>query len=103
MNEDRICRIDTAPEPYRARRRCAILPAMGRDIESRMYTREQRQRYREKVQQCLDVFERMLAAHSFEFDEPLTGMEIELNLVGADYLPKMDNSEVLAAIADPEY
>ena len=76
---------------------------MGRDIESRTYTREQRQRYREKVQQCLDVFERMLAAHSFEFDEPLTGMEIELNLVGADYLPKMDNSEVLAAIADPEY
>ena len=76
---------------------------MGRDIESRTYTREQRQRYREKVQPCLDVFERMLAAHSFEFDEPLTGMEIELNLVGADYLPKMDNSEVLAAIADPEY
>ncbi|MBP8919748.1 MAG: glutamate--cysteine ligase [Micropruina sp.] len=76
---------------------------MGRDIEARTYTREQRQRYREKVQRCLDVFEQMLAAHSFEFDEPLSGMEIELNLVDADYRPKMDNTEVLRAIADPEY
>ena len=82
---------------------CAILPAMGRDIGTKTYTREQRQRYREKVQHCLDVFEQMLAAHSFEFDEPLSGMEIELNLVDTDYRPKMDNSAVLAAIADPEY
>ena len=82
---------------------CAILPAMGRDIGTKTYTREQRQRYREKVQHCLDVFEQMLAAHSFEFDEPLSGLEIELNLVDTDYRPKMDNSAVLAAIADPEY
>ncbi len=82
---------------------CAILPAMGRDIAARTYTREQRQRYREKVQRCLDVFEQMLSAHSFEFDEPLVGMEIELNLVDADQRPAMDNADVLAAIADPEY
>ena len=76
---------------------------MGRDVETRTFTREQRQRYREKVQHCLDVFEQMLTAHSFEFDEPLTGMEIELNLADADYRPKMDNAKVLAAIADPEF
>ena len=75
---------------------------MGRDIAARTYTREQRQRYREKVQRCLDVFEQMLSAHSFEFDEPLVGMEIELNLVDADQRPAMDNADVLAAIADPE-
>ncbi len=76
---------------------------MGRDIEAVTYTREQRQRYRDKVKLCLDVFEQMLATTSFEFDQPMTGMEIELNLVDDDYLPKMDNAEVLAAIANPEY
>ncbi|MCW3158395.1 glutamate--cysteine ligase [Micropruina sonneratiae] len=76
---------------------------MGREVETRSYTREQRQRYREKVQHCLDVFEQMLVADSFAFDEPLSGMEIELNLVDRDYRPKMDNASVLAAIADPEY
>ena len=76
---------------------------MGRDIESSGYTNEQRQRYREKVRASLDVFEQMLAARSFDFDEPLIGMEIELNLVDADYRPRMDNAEMLAAIADPEY
>ena len=76
---------------------------MGADVETITYTREQRQRYREKVQQCLDVFERMLSFAHFEFDRPMTGMEIELNLVGADFRPRMDNAEVLERIADPEF
>ena len=76
---------------------------MGRELESAIFTREQRQLYRNKVKACLDVFEQMLATRSFEFDEPMIGMEIELNLVDSDYQPKMDNAEVLAAIADPEY
>ena len=76
---------------------------MGRDIESIAYSREQRQRYRDKVKTCLDVFEQMLATSSFEFDQPMVGMEIELNLVDPDYNPRMDNAEVLAAIANAEY
>ena len=76
---------------------------MGRDIQSTTYSREQRQLFREKVQRCLDVFEQMLATASFEFAEPMVGMEIELNLVDRDYQPRMDNADVLAAIADPEY
>lgn len=76
---------------------------MGQDIETTTYTREQRQRYREKVQHCLDSFERMLAYSHFDFERPMTGMEIELNLVGDDYRPRMDNAEVLEAIANPEY
>ena len=76
---------------------------MGEDVSSTTYTREQRQRYREKVRQDLDVFERMLTTSSFEFDRPLTGMEIELNLVDAAYEPTMTNAEVLEKIADPDY
>src|SRR6201988_2706797 len=45
----------------------------------------------------------MLAQSSFEFDRPLTGMEIECNLVDAGYQPAMSNQEVLASIADPAY
>jgi hypothetical protein len=76
---------------------------MGDDVSSGAYTREQRQRYREKVRQCLDVFERMLSESSFDFDRPLTGMEIELNLVDADLEPAMVNAAVLESIADPDY
>lgn len=67
------------------------------------YGRAERLAYRRKVQLCLDVFETMLAESSFEFDRPLTGMEIECNLVNSDYQPAMSNQEVLAAIADPAY
>src|ERR1700676_5718123 len=47
----------------------------------------------------------MLAQSSFEFDHdhPLTGMEIECNLVDDAYQPAMKNADVLAAIADPAY
>jgi gamma-glutamyl:cysteine ligase YbdK (ATP-grasp superfamily) len=76
---------------------------VGEEVNAQSYTREQRQRYREKVRQNLDVFERMLATSSFEFDRPMTGMEIELNLVDEAYQPKFANAEVLAEIADPGY
>ncbi|MGV8910176.1 MAG: glutamate--cysteine ligase [Propionicimonas sp.] len=76
---------------------------MGRDIEAVTYTREQRQRYRDKVKLCLDVFEQMLSTTTFEFEQPMTGMEIELNLVDPDYRPRLHNAETLAAIANPEY
>ena len=76
---------------------------MGDEVAQGSYSRSQRQRYRRKVQQCLDVFETMLAQSSFEFRQPLTGMEIECNLVDEDYQPAMANRGVLAAIDDPAY
>ena len=76
---------------------------MGEEIKRIAYGRAHRQEYRRKVQLCLDVFETMLAQSSFESERPLTGMEIECNLVDADYQPAMSNREVLAAIADPAY
>ncbi len=76
---------------------------MGTEVSAASFTREQRQRYREKVRVGLDVFEQMLAHSQFEFDRPMTGMEIELNLVDHDYQPRMANAEVLKAIEDPDY
>ena len=76
---------------------------MGKDVKRTTYERVDRQKYRRKVQLCLDVFETMLAQSSFEFNPPLTGMEIECNLVDDAYQPAMKNSDVLAAIADPAY
>jgi hypothetical protein len=76
---------------------------MGDEVTRTEYSREHRMLYRRKVQLSLDVFETMLAQSSFDFDRPLTGMEIECNLVDADYQPAMSNREVLASIADPAF
>jgi len=76
---------------------------VGADVEQARYTREQRQQYREKVRRDLDVFERMLGKSEFEFDRPMTGLEIELNLVNEDLGPKLDNKTVLEQIADEDY
>lgn len=76
---------------------------MGKDVDVQSYTREDRQRHREKVHQNLDVFERMLAESQFDDERPMTGLEIELNLVDEEGNPSFHNAEVLAAIADPSY
>jgi gamma-glutamyl:cysteine ligase YbdK (ATP-grasp superfamily) len=76
---------------------------VGAEVHAQSYTREERQRYREKVRQNLDVFERMLNQSSFEFDRPMTGLEIELNLVDEHFDPHFHNAEVLRAIADPGF
>ena len=76
---------------------------MGDDIAATTYTREQRQAYRAKVRRCLDVFERMLVEHAFDFGQPTTGLEIELNLVDPEAEPAMRNAEILANLADPTF
>lgn len=76
---------------------------MGVEVNAQSYTREERQRYREKVRQNLDVFEEMLTHSSFDFDKPMTGLEIELNLVDENFDPHFHNATVLEAIADPGY
>src|SRR4051794_25371308 len=73
---------------------------MGEEVEARTFSRDDRQRYREKLRRCLDVFGRMLNESKFDFERPLTGTEIEFNLVDAQQDPAMRNEEVLAAIAD---
>lgn len=76
---------------------------VGEEVKRTEYTRAHRQEYRRKVQLCLDVFETMLNQSSFEFERPLTGMEIECNLVDREYQPALRNHEVLKSIADPAY
>jgi gamma-glutamyl:cysteine ligase YbdK (ATP-grasp superfamily) len=76
---------------------------VGEEVKQTNFSRAQRREYRRKVQLCLDVFETMLAQSSFDFDRPLTGMEIECNLVDEEYQPAMSNREVLASIADPAF
>jgi gamma-glutamyl:cysteine ligase YbdK (ATP-grasp superfamily) len=72
---------------------------MGEKVAARNFSREDRQNYREKLHICLDVFGRMLSESKFDFEQPLTGMEIEFNLVGDDADPAMSNDDVLKAIA----
>ena len=76
---------------------------VGDEVSETVYTREQRLRYREKVRLCLDVFERMLGSSTFDAEKPLTGLEVELNLVNADYQPHLGNMAVLEEIADPAF
>ncbi|MGB3334834.1 MAG: glutamate--cysteine ligase [Mycobacterium sp.] len=76
---------------------------MGDEVDRTTYSRTQRRQYRHKIQQCLDVFETMLAQASFECEPPLTGMEIEGNLIGDDYRPAMANAGVLSSIDDPAF
>jgi gamma-glutamyl:cysteine ligase YbdK (ATP-grasp superfamily) len=76
---------------------------MGAEVDSTEFTREDRKRYRDKVRKGLDVLARMLTESRFDFERPMTGLEIELNLVDMDCQPAMRNAEVLGAIADPSF
>ena len=76
---------------------------MGQEVERRVITRQDRQRYRQKVRRCLDVFARMLRESRFDFERPLTGLEIELNLIDDNAEPAFRNAAVLDAVADPDF
>jgi hypothetical protein len=76
---------------------------MGEEVERVEFTRADRARYREQVHRNLDAFARMLRESRFDVDRPLTGVEIELNLVDENSDPAMKNAEVLAAISDDAF
>ncbi len=76
---------------------------MGQEVSRNEWSNEQRRRYREKVAQNLDVFEQMLATSSFDSDQLMTGMEMELYLVDDTLQPSYNNAAVLAAIDDSAF
>jgi gamma-glutamyl:cysteine ligase YbdK (ATP-grasp superfamily) len=76
---------------------------MGAEVDQTTFTREDRKRHREKVRKGLDVLARMLTESRFDFERPMVGLEIELNLVDEQREPAMRNTEVLSAIADPAF
>ena len=76
---------------------------MGEDVTATVFSREDRQRYRDKVKRNLDVFARMLRESRFDSDLRSIGLEIELNLTDEAGHPAMANEQVLARIADPAF
>ena len=76
---------------------------MGEEVEQQEFSGADRTRYREKVRRNLDVFARMLAEARFDADDPMTGLEIELNLIDDRAEPALKNAEVLEAIANAEF
>ncbi len=76
---------------------------MGEDVDLQEFTPSDRTRHREKVRRCLDVFARMLREEAFDTDDPMTGLEVELNLVDDLGDPALKNAEALEAIADPDF
>ena len=76
---------------------------MGQEVSAAVYSREDRQRYRQKVRTCLDVFARMLSEARFDADRRSFGLEIELNLTDEAGDPAMVNARALEAIADADF
>lgn len=76
---------------------------MGEDVAAQEFSRADRTRHREKVRRNLDVFARMLREARFDTDDPLTGLEVELNLIDDVGDPALRNAEALAAIDDPAF
>jgi gamma-glutamyl:cysteine ligase YbdK (ATP-grasp superfamily) len=76
---------------------------MGEDVAATQFSREDRQRYRDKVKRNLDVFARMLREARFDAEKRSIGLEIELNLTEGGGDPAMANAEVLERIADDAF
>jgi hypothetical protein len=76
---------------------------MGEEVDLQEFSRADRTRHREKVRRCLDVFARMLRESRFDVDDPMTGMEIEFNLVDDEGRPALKSAEALEAIANPNF
>ncbi|MER7923754.1 MULTISPECIES: glutamate-cysteine ligase family protein [unclassified Streptomyces] len=76
---------------------------MGEKVVAGPFELADRQRYRAKLRRCLTGLERLLAEERFDRPKNLMGLEIELNLVGSDGMPRMLNGEVLERIASRDF
>jgi hypothetical protein len=76
---------------------------MGQQVSAKVFSRDDRQRYRQKVRSCLDVFAQMLAESRFDSDRRSVGLEIELNLTDDAGDPAFTNARVLERISDPDF
>src|SRR5215217_4518078 len=76
---------------------------MGQEVDQQEFSRSDRTAHREKVRRCLDVFALMLRQAHFEAEDPMTGLEIEFNLVDEEGRPALKNAEALEAIANPDF
>src|SRR5579859_5181046 len=76
---------------------------MGRDIQAIKISGEERRVYGDKLARSLDVLARMLGERMFGDSPSQVGLEVELNLVGAELAPSMRSAQVLDAVVDPAW
>ncbi|MCQ4085131.1 glutamate--cysteine ligase [Streptomyces sp. RB6PN25] len=76
---------------------------MGEKVVATGFDLSDRQRYRQKLRQCLVGLERLLEEKRFDRPRNLMGLEIELNLADSDGLPCMVNEAVLDRIASRDF
>jgi hypothetical protein len=76
---------------------------MGKDLAEAVFSPPDRVHYRQKVRDCLDTLAVMVGDVDFAPESPMTGLEIELNLMDVHAEPAMRNAEVLANLADPAF
>ncbi|MER6982631.1 glutamate--cysteine ligase, partial [Streptomyces carpinensis] len=76
---------------------------MGEKVVAGQFDLSDRNRYRDKLRRCLKGLERLLEEKRFDRPKNLMGLEIELNLVGSDGMPKMLNAQVLERIASRDF
>ncbi|WP_208302341.1 glutamate--cysteine ligase [Dermatophilus congolensis] len=73
------------------------LSRMGREITSPEWDFSLPGRFRSKVQLDLDVFEKLLSGTDFAAETPMTGVELELDLIDANGQAVFDNLAVIDA------
>ncbi|MGV9566934.1 glutamate-cysteine ligase family protein [Streptomyces sp. NPDC003480] len=76
---------------------------MGEKVVAGVFDLSDRQRYRDKLRQCLTGLVRLLEEERFDRPKNLMGLEIELNLAGPDGMPRMMNAQVLERIASRDF
>jgi gamma-glutamyl:cysteine ligase YbdK (ATP-grasp superfamily) len=76
---------------------------VGQQVAAKTFSREDRQRYRQKLRASLDVFARMLSEARFHPERRSFGLEVELNLTDEQGDPALVNATALEAIADPSF
>ncbi|MEV6317721.1 glutamate-cysteine ligase family protein [Streptomyces sp. NPDC051776] len=76
---------------------------MGEKVVAGGFDLSDRQLYRRKLRRCLEGLERLLEEKRFDRPKNLMGLEIELNLAGADGMPRMLNAEVLERISSGDF
>ncbi|MEU1165118.1 glutamate--cysteine ligase [Streptomyces sp. NPDC090075] len=76
---------------------------MGEKVVAGRFDLSDPRRYREKLRSCLAGLERLLVEKRFDRPKNLMGVEIELNLAGADGMPRMLNGQVLERIASRDF
>jgi hypothetical protein len=76
---------------------------VGEEVSDRSFSREDRQRYREKVKRCLSAMRSMLDDGRFETGKQTIGLELEIYLVDRSGTPMMVNDQVLSRIESEDF